>query len=146
EVSMAHVLIVPDPVPARPPASAAPVVPDCERLDVYRVAVEFQGLAARIVQGRRLGALRDQLDRASVSVVLNIAEGSGRFGPAEKAHFDLIARGSTMECLAAWSLLQRRSLLTSDDHRRGRALLTRVLAMLTRPASAMRRRAARSGA
>src|SRR4029453_13634356 len=134
---MAHVLIVPDPVP---------VVPDCERLDVYRVAVEFQVLAARIVQGRRLGALRDQLDRASVSVVLKIAGGPGRFGPAEKAHFDLIARGSTMECLAAWSLLQRRSLLTSDDYRRGPAPLTRVVATLTRLASVMQRKAGRSDA
>ena len=74
-------------------------------LDAYRVAVDFQLLAASICSGRRLGALRDQLDRASVSVVLNIAEGSGRFGPADKAHFYLIARGSAMECLAALSLL-----------------------------------------
>ena len=56
------------PVPVRRPSDAKP---DCERLDVYRVAVEFQLLAASIVGGRRLGALRDQLDRASVSIVLN---------------------------------------------------------------------------
>src|SRR4029450_12686031 len=135
----------PDPVPAPAPV-AAPIVPDCERLDVYRVAVEFQVLAARVVQGRRLGALRDQLDRASVSIVLNIAEGSGRFAPAEKAHFYLIARGSAMECLAAWSLLQDRSQLTAEDHRRGRASVIRVLAMLTRLAATMHRKAGRSGA
>ena len=61
---------------------------------MFRVAVEFQLLAASIGSGRRLGALRDQLDRASVSIVLNVAEGSGRFAPADKAHFYLIARGS----------------------------------------------------
>ena len=79
---------------------------------MYRVAVEFQLLAASIVAGRRLGALRDQLDRASVSIVLNVAEGSGRFAPADKAHFYLIARGSAMECLAALSLLYARSLVS----------------------------------
>jgi len=44
---------------------------DCERLDCFRVAVEFQTLAAELASLRGLGALRDQLDRASVSIVLN---------------------------------------------------------------------------
>lgn len=116
------------------------VVPDCERLDVYRVAVEFQAIAASICSARGLGALRDQLDRASVSTVLNVAEGSGRFAPAEKAHFHLIARGSAMECLAILTLLDARSLLAHDVHRRARALLVRVVAMLTRLAASMQNR------
>jgi four helix bundle protein len=116
-------------------------VPDCERLQVYRVAVEFQILAASIGSSRRLGALRDQLDRASVSIVLNVAEGSGRFAPAEKAHFYLIARGSAMECLAALTLLEARALVTRNAHARARALLTRILAMLTRLAASMQARA-----
>jgi four helix bundle protein len=132
-------LPVPVPVPVRRASDV--VVPDCERLDVYRVAVELQRLAAAVCSGRRLGALRDQLDRASVSVVLNIAEGSGRFAPADKARFYLIARGSAMECLAAFSLLQARSLVAPDAYRRSRSLLTRVVAMLTGLASAMQRRA-----
>ena len=91
---------------------------------------------------RRLGALRAQLDRASVSIVLNIAEGSGRFTPADKAHFYLIGRGSAMECLAALSLLQARSLVSPEVYRRARSLLTRIVAMLTRLAAEMQRRAA----
>jgi len=39
-------------------------------------------------------ALRDQLDRVSVSIVLNIAEGAGRFSPPDKGRFYSIARGS----------------------------------------------------
>jgi four helix bundle protein len=134
--------VVPDPAsvpdPVRRPSA---VKPDCERLDAYRVAVEFQLLAASIGSGRRLGALRDQLDRASVSIVLNIAEGSGRFAPADKAHFYLIARGSAMECLAAVSLLQARSLAAPELCRRSRSLLTRIVAMLTRLSTAMQARA-----
>ena len=132
------------PVPVRGP-SAVVSIPDCERLDVYRVAIEFQLLAASIGSGRRLGALRDQLDRASVSIVLNVAEGSGRFAPADKAHFYLIARGSAMECLAALSLLHARSLVSPDVHRRARALLTRIVAMLTRLSAAMQAAASRNG-
>ena len=127
------------PVPVRRALDVASI-PDCERLDAYRVAVDFQILAASICSGRRLGALRDQLDRASVSIVLNIAEGCGRFTSAEKAHFYLIARGSAMECLAALSLLLARSLVAPESHRRSRSLLTRIVAMLTRLAAAMQAR------
>jgi four helix bundle protein len=112
-----------------------PSTSDCHRLDVYCVAVEFQVLASQLIRACGLGALRDQLDRASVSIVLNIAEGAGRFAPADKAHFYRIARGSAMECVAALDLLSARGL--SDDLvlRRGRAYLTRVIAMLTRLAA-----------
>jgi four helix bundle protein len=76
----------------------------------------------------------------------NIAEGSGRFAPAEKAHFYLIARGSAMECLAGLSLLFARSLIARDVYRRSRSLLTRIVAMLTRLASNMQARDARERA
>ncbi len=41
--------------------------------------------------------LRDQLQRASVSIMTNIAEGFERTGPAEKMHFYNIARASCGE-------------------------------------------------
>jgi hypothetical protein len=65
---------------------------DFERMDVYRVALEFQALASsiRLPQGRR--ELRDQLERAALSIVLNTAEGAGRTGAADKARFFAIAR------------------------------------------------------
>jgi len=50
---------------------------DAEKLQVYRLAVRFQTLATQLIPPRRgmlLATLRDQLDRASVSIVLNIAE------------------------------------------------------------------------
>jgi len=105
---------------------------DCERLDCYRVAVEFQRIAARLVSNRRMGALRDQLDRASVSIVLNIAEGAGRRFARDKANFFTIARGSATECAAVLDLLLARGLLSPADHRHGRGLLIRVVQMLTR--------------
>jgi four helix bundle protein len=118
---------IPNPGPAGAPHL------DCERLDCYRVAVEFQTLAARIHANRRIGAtLRDQLDRASVSIVLCIAEGAGRRTAPDKAQFFVIARGSATECAAVLDLLLGRGLLSPADHRHGRGLLVRVVQMLTR--------------
>src|SRR5262245_31888341 len=104
---------------------------DCERLDCYRLAVEFQTLAAGMVLDRRLGTLRDQLDRASVSIVLNLAEGAGRRAGPDKAHFFTIARGSATECAAVFDLLLARNLVAPSEHKRARGLLVRVIQMLT---------------
>ena len=119
------------PIPDPGTDSAEPFL-DCERLDCFRVAVEFQTLAADLVRLRGLGALRDQLDRASVSIVLNIAEGAGRRTPADKARFFAIARGSATECAAVLELLAARGVLTAPAHRHARGLLVRIVQMLTR--------------
>jgi four helix bundle protein len=116
---------------SNPEREGAPQL-DCERLDCYRVAVEFQAIAARMVSKRRVGALRDQLDRASVSIVLNIAEGAGRRFGRDKASFFTIARGSAMECAAILELLLARGLASAADYRHGRGLLVRLVQMLTR--------------
>jgi hypothetical protein len=47
---------------------------DAEKLDVCRIALEFQSIAGQLVPKRGYAELRDQLDRASISIVLNIAE------------------------------------------------------------------------
>jgi four helix bundle protein len=111
----------------------APVVPlDPDRLDVYRVAREFDAFAARLLPRRGHAGLRDQLERASSSICLNIAEGCGRFARPEKAHFYLIARGSAMECAAILDISLPRGLVTAAAHRHGRGLLARIVQMLTR--------------
>jgi four helix bundle protein len=89
-------------------------------------------VAARLVANRRVGALRDQLDRASVSVALNIAEGAGRRTARDKAHFFTIARGSATECAAILDLLSARGLIAPAAHRQGRGLVIRIVQMLTR--------------
>jgi four helix bundle protein len=96
------------PTPAAPAAasrvslaSSGPALLDVEKLQVYRLAVQFQTLATQLIPRQRgvlLATLRDQLDRASISIVLNIAEGAGRFSSPDKARFYGIARGSATEC------------------------------------------------
>ena len=81
---------------------------------------------------RGCAELRDQLDRASISIVLNIAEGCGRRSPADKARFYSMARGSATECAAILDLLGVRGLVDDRLRKRARALLVRVVQMLTR--------------
>jgi four helix bundle protein len=115
------------------PASVHVPVPvlDTERLHCYQVALEFQVLASALLP-KGQATLRDQLERASISVALNVAEGAGRRARREKRHFYSIARGSAMECAAVLDLLALRQLAPADECRQGRALLVRIVQMLTR--------------
>ena len=72
---------------------------DHENLDVYKLALEVARSCAvlRIPTGRT--HLRDQLQRAADSVVLNIAEGRARGGDAGRNHYR-IAAGSAEACAA----------------------------------------------
>ena len=129
------------PGPAQPadmaPLFSGAALLDAEKLDCYRLAVEFQALTARLVPRRHQAVLRDQLDRASVSIVLNIAEGAGRVSPADKRHFYAMARGSATECAAVIDLLWARGLVDPTLRSRARSLLVRIVQMLTRLGASM---------
>jgi four helix bundle protein len=114
------------------PAPSADVPLDAERLDVYRVGLEFLTLMAPILRGRGLGALRSQLDRASLSILLNIAEGAGRRSGPDKASFYTIARGSATECAGILDALVVRGLVGAGCRKEARTLLIRIVQMLTR--------------
>jgi four helix bundle protein len=111
-----------------------------QRFDVYRVALGFQVLVPQLFPRRGSAALRGQLDRASASILLNIAEGCGRFSRGDKAQFYRIARGSAMESAAVLDILLSRGLIAPSVHRHGHGLLVRVTQMLTRLIQRMQRR------
>ena len=67
----------------------------------YNIAVEFYHLAQNLKMPRHL---KDQLDRASSSVVLNLAEGAGRQTAADQKRFFTIAFGSLREAQAILDL------------------------------------------
>jgi four helix bundle protein len=76
--------------------------------------------------------LRDQLRRAALSIPLNIAEGSGKTGMADRARFFAIARGSALECGALVDVLQLTGAVLDLDAHDAKRLLARIVAMLTR--------------
>ena len=65
---------------------------DHEKLDVYREAITFVGWLSGIFENTpRIGDVKDQLDRASTSIVLNIAEGNGKYNSKDRCRFFDIA-------------------------------------------------------
>jgi four helix bundle protein len=78
------------------------------------------------------GDLRDQLRRASSSIPLNIAEACGKTGTADRAHFHAIARGSALECAAVLDVLLRFGAVGAEEAEQGKALLARVVSMLSK--------------
>jgi four helix bundle protein len=101
-------------------------------VDVYRVALEFHALAGTMALGKRARELEAQLDRASTSIVLNIAESTGRRGLADRARFLAMARGSATECAAILDIVRARRLAPDAAMNEGRTLLIRIVQMLTR--------------
>lgn len=113
-----------------PASDSAPLL-DPERLVVYGVALEFQ-VHASALASRADAVVRDQLRRASLSCVLNIAEGAGRRSPAQKRHFYSIARGSAMESAAILDVLRGHGVASHVEWRPARALVVRIVQMLTK--------------
>jgi four helix bundle protein len=114
------------------PAESADGYLPHERLDVYRVAVELHRALTASLPRRCSRELRDQLIRASTSVVLNIAEGAGRTAIADKRRFYEIAKGSATECAAVLDLIRLSGGGDSRTRERARRLSIRVVQMLTR--------------
>ena len=107
---------------------------DYEKLDVYRIALEFVVTTVEIRDRlpRGNGELQVQFKRASFSIVLNIAEGAGKLKQADKRRYFSIARGSVMECGALFDLFNALGHLSPDEYRTGKLLLTRIGAMLSK--------------
>jgi four helix bundle protein len=57
----------------------------------------------------------DQLGRASFSVPLNIAEGSGKFSKADRKNYFTTARASVFECVAVLDILKDEGKLSDSD-------------------------------
>ena len=104
---------------------------DAERLAVYQLALELHAFAASKVPTLSR-VLKDQLERASLSVVLNVAEGAGRRSRKDKARHYTYARGSATEVAACFDVLRIRKLAPVGECARGRSLAVRVTQMLTK--------------
>ncbi len=108
---------------------------DHERLDVYRVAIEFVAwadeLLDRLPVGKR-GSVAKQLERATTSIPLNIAEGNGKRSRKDRSRYLDIARGSALESAACLDVLVARRALTPSDVSKGKNQLRRIVEMLTK--------------
>ena len=79
-----------------------------ENLEVYKKACTANQKVYRFLKGNKIipGYVKDQLGRASLSIMLNIAEGSAKFSNKDRKNFYVTARGSAFECAALVNFLQ----------------------------------------
>ena len=112
---------------------------DHEKLDVYRLELRFITWVTRLLldikqrsTNARIADVSDQLDRASLSALLNTAEGNGRRQGRTRAKFFDDARGSATECAACLDALVAKAVCSGGEIDEGKQLLLRIASMLTK--------------
>ena len=108
-----------------------PIRFDHEKLSVYQRSLKFITWLTELLERvpPKL-SVYSQLDRASTSIPLNIAEGNGRFTADDRCRFFDIARGSTLECAAALDVLVAKKVLTEVEIDAGKVDLAQMVSMM----------------
>lgn len=105
---------------------------DFERLSVYQKAeLYYKHILSILTDSRIDRSTRDQFRRASLSIVLNIAEGSGKYRKNDKKRFYVIAKGSVNECVAVLRILIIENYITKEIYHVFYEELTEIAKMLT---------------
>jgi four helix bundle protein len=98
---------------------------------VYQEAIAFIAWLSALLEGSvRVGDVKDQLDRASTSIPLNIAEGNGKYALKDRCRFFDIAHGSALECAAGLDVLVAKTKLTPEQVVPGKERLQKIVRML----------------
>jgi four helix bundle protein len=101
-----------------------------EQLDVYRVALKFACWFCGPRVSPRLTARRfREMDAATTSTLLNIAEGNGRFSVLDQRSFWEVAHRSAIKMAAQLELCVSEEMLARRDVDDGKRLLVRVASM-----------------
>ena len=104
---------------------------DHEKLNVYQASLKFVTWATELTTGiQAKAAVKDQLDRASTSVPLNIAEGNGKFAIRDRCRYFDFARGSALECAACLDVLVAKRLTDVMTIASGKEQLFEIVSML----------------
>jgi four helix bundle protein len=104
---------------------------DHEKLKVYQAALEFVTWTTELLSKIRVkAAVKDQLDRTSTSVPLNIAEGNGKFAVRDRCRFLDFARGPALECAACLDVLTARQLTDVAAVISGKQQLFEIVSLL----------------
>jgi four helix bundle protein len=102
-----------------------------EKLTVYHKAIAFvawtQPLLAELPAKT---SAKDQLDRASTSIPLNIAEGNAKFSIPDRARYLQTALGSAVECAACLDVLTARGMLAGAPAEIGKQYLEVIVSMM----------------
>ena len=88
-----------------------------EKLEVYQKAVNLTEEILNLTDGfpKVYYFLTDQINRASLSIATNIAEGNGRFTKKDRQNFFIIARSSAQECVPILEIAKRKQLIPDSS-------------------------------
>ena len=104
---------------------------DHEKLNVYQEALIFISWWTNLKKEKEIkNAVNGQLGRSSESMVLNIAEGNGRFTAKDKCRFFDISRASALETASALDILVAQERLLESEILEGKVILKNVVSML----------------
>ncbi|MEO0162211.1 MAG: four helix bundle protein [candidate division WOR-3 bacterium] len=106
---------------------------DFEKLDVYQLALDFVDEVFEItskIPWQLQSSLGDNFRRTALSIVSNIAEGSGKISNREKKHYYKITLTSDRECIPMITLLKRRKLISQNIYENLREICIRISPML----------------
>lgn len=101
-----------------------------EKLKVYQKSLDFIEFTNKVLLERNYISAHYQLDKASTSIPLNIAEGTGKFTNKDKSHYYDIARGSALESVACLDVLLRRKKIAIEINEEGKSILFEIVSML----------------
>ena len=111
---------------------------DHEKLDVYQLELQFIAWVTPLLDevktsGKpRIAEVSDHLDRASLSALLNTAEGNGKRPRQGRAKFFDDARGSATECAGCLDALVAKGVCMPTRITAGKTLLIRIVSILTK--------------
>ena len=88
-----------------------------ESLEVYKKSFLFHKSTLTLIQSlpKTPAYLKNQFGRASLSILLNIAEGSAKFRSKDRRNFLVTARGSAFECSALVKVFHSENLVSDRN-------------------------------
>ena len=105
---------------------------DFEQFPVYQKSEIYYSEVLRILSNPKIDKnLKDQFKRASLSIVLNIAEGAGKYTKNDKKNFYVISKGSVNECVAILRILKIEELISESQFKVCYELLLEIAKMLS---------------
>src|SRR5437879_759973 len=104
---------------------------DHERLIACQRSIRFVAWSSPILEKQPAKlAVSDELDRASTSVPLNIAEGNADYTPPDRYRYFDTARGSALECAACLDVLVAKGKCTVEQIKNGKEILHETVCLL----------------
>ncbi len=87
----------------------SPLMFDFEKLEVYQIAKALVvDTLKHIYSNNNLDPyIKEEWKKASMSILLNLSEGTGRMTSADKKHYITVARSAVFECVAILEVISQ---------------------------------------